>query len=49
MTESLQEEERKEISEDFFKGESNKGLVNTIVIRIHSRRHTSKGILIGLY
>ena len=41
-------EERKEISENFFKEEFNKRLMNTIVIRIHFRRHTSKEVLIRL-
>lgn len=34
----------KEISESFFKRESNKGLVNTVVIRTHSRRRMPKGV-----
>ena len=42
-------EERKEIFESFFKEESNKRLVNTVVIKIYFKRRTSKEVLTEFY
>ena len=43
-----EEKKKKEIFKNFSKEESNKRLINTIVIKIYSKRRTSKEVSIEL-